>query len=64
MARNKEPQIWQTILKLVVGAAAFASFVWLALWYADNYNSETLSPPLKPKADWGIVSDSPIYSRR
>lgn len=64
MASDKEPKLWLTILKLALGAAAIAGLVWLLLWYAANYGGESMTPPLKPKADWGIVNDSPIRSNR
>jgi len=64
MARDKEPHIWLTVFKLALGAVVIAGLVWLALWYADNYSGESMTPALKPKADWGIVGDSPIRSKR
>jgi hypothetical protein len=64
MARDKEPHIWLTVLKLALGAVVIAGLVWLALWYADNYSDEGMTPPLKPKADWGIVNDSPLRGKR
>jgi hypothetical protein len=65
MASDKEPNVWLTVLKLALGAAALAGLVWAALWYLDNYgDGPPMTPPLKPKMDWGIANDSPIPSRR
>jgi hypothetical protein len=65
-ARNKEPNLWVTVLKLAAGAAALAGLVWLALWYVDTYSASKpmAPPPLKPKMDWGIANDSPIRNNR
>ncbi|WP_296511207.1 hypothetical protein [Rhodoferax sp.] len=65
MASDKEPGVWLTVLKLVLGAAALIGLVWGALWYLEKYGSgPEMNPSLKPKMDWGIANDSPIPSRR
>nr|CBA33749.1 hypothetical protein Csp_B20610 [Curvibacter putative symbiont of Hydra magnipapillata] len=65
MASDKEPNFWLIVLKLAAGAAALAGLVWLALWYSENYGTgQPLTPPLKPKMDWGIANDSPIRNNR
>jgi hypothetical protein len=65
MANDKEPKFWLLLLKLVMGAAALISVVWLALWYAESYmSSHSIAPPSAAKPDWGIVGDSPIPNNR
>nr|WP_315465758.1 hypothetical protein [uncultured Rhodoferax sp.] len=65
MANKKDPDLWPTVLKLVAGACALIGIVWAALWYVDKYGvGQTLAPPVKPTADWGIVTDSPIRNNR
>jgi hypothetical protein len=47
MASDKEPNVWLTVLKLALGAAALAGLVWAALWYLDNYGD---GPPMTPRS--------------
>ena len=74
MARrdDKEPNVWVTALKLVVGAALIIGGVGFALWMAaqgSGYSpalqqalEEVKAKSPKPTNDssWGISKDSPV----
>lgn len=63
MEKEKEPKLWVTVLKLVLGAIIFAAVVAVGLYYTAEFN--TYAPPEKPPApDWGISTDSPIRNKR
>lgn len=59
MKKDKEPNVWWTALKLILGAAAIIGGTGLLL----SYLAESQGPPPKPAPSdggWGIVNDSPI----
>ncbi|WP_294769141.1 hypothetical protein [uncultured Rhodoferax sp.] len=58
MQSNKEPRLWVTVVKLVVGLAVLIGGVGWALKYAESLQDEMPKP--QPKSGWGIFSDSPI----
>jgi hypothetical protein len=61
--KEKEPKLWVTVLKLVVGAIIFIAVVGVGLYYTAEFN--TYAPPETPPApDWGITTDSPIRNKR
>ncbi|BDT71514.1 hypothetical protein os4_10410 [Comamonadaceae bacterium OS-4] len=65
MPAKKEPKLWLTILKLVIGAVALVSLVWFSLSFLSGYTDDAPgAPTTKSKMDWGIANDSPIPSRR
>lgn len=70
---KKEPNVWVTALKLVIGAAVIVGGVGFALWMAAQ--GTTYSPALEQAkeevrskspnsanddASWGISKDSPV----
>jgi len=63
VGKEKEPKLWVTVLKLVIGAIIFIGVVGVGLYYTAEF--DTYSTPDKPAApDWGITTDSPIRNRR
>ena len=64
--KDKEPNVWVTTLKLVLGGAALIGAVGFVLWYV----SETLDmpdsviPAATPERAWGIANDNPIRPKR
>jgi len=66
MAKDEEPRIWVTVLKLVLGATVLIGGTGLALYYADemqqNEKSTSTTTPHKPS--WGIATDSPLRIAR
>jgi hypothetical protein len=63
MEKEKEPKLWVTVLKLVLGAIIFAAVVAVGLYYTAEFN--TYAPPeTSPAPDWGISTDSPIRNKR
>lgn len=63
MEKKKEPKLWVTVLKLVIGAIVFIALVGLGLYYTAKFN--TYAPEAKPPSpDWGIFTDSPIRNNR
>jgi hypothetical protein len=63
MEKEKEPKLWVTVLKLVIGAIIFAGIVALGLYYTAEFNSYA-PPAASPAPDWGISTDSPIRNKR
>ena len=70
---SKEPNIWVTALKLVIGALVIVGGVGFALWMAaqgpthspaqDQAQQEVWKESPKPPTDsssWGISKDSPV----
>lgn len=70
---EKEPNVWVTALKLVVGALVVIGGVGFALWIAaqgpahspaqDQAQQEVWQQTPKPPTDsssWGISKDSPV----
>jgi len=59
MKKDKEPNVWWTALKLIIGAAVLIGGTGLILKYAAT---EQGPPQLPPPSDggWGITNDSPI----
>jgi len=63
MEKEKQPKLWVTVLKLVIGAIIFIALIGLGLYYTAKFN--TYAPPdSAPSQDWGITTDSPIRSNR
>lgn len=62
MKKSKEPRLWLTVLKLVLGALALIGLVGLALWYAAQWEQDAPAPA--SRNSWGIVGDSPIRNQR
>lgn len=63
MKDDKEPKLWVTVLKLVIGGVIFAALIGLGLYYTAKFN--TYDPgPSKPNGSWGISKDSPIPGNR
>jgi hypothetical protein len=63
MEKEKEPKLWVTVLKLVIGAVIFIGVVGVGLYYTAEFN--TYAPPeAPPQPDWGITTDSPIRNKR
>lgn len=63
MDNDKEPKLWVTVLKLIVGALIFIALVGLGLYYTAKYKS--YAPDVAaPDNSWGITKDSPIRSNR
>jgi hypothetical protein len=63
MDDNKEPKLWVTVVKLVIGAIVLIAVVGLALYYTAKFN--TYAPAeAPPDQSWGITKDSPIRSNR
>jgi hypothetical protein len=63
MEKEKEPKLWVTVLKLVIGAIIFIGVVGVGLYYTAEF--DTYAPPDKSAApDWGIATDSPIRNKR
>jgi hypothetical protein len=63
---DEEPNIWVTVLKLLIGAIILIGGTGLALWYVDQVQ-ENAKPALGSGAGqsgWGIVGDNPLKSRR
>jgi hypothetical protein len=61
--KEKEPKLWVTVLKLVIGAIIFAGVVALGLYYTAEFNTYS-TPDTPPPTDWGISTDSPIRNKR
>jgi len=70
---EKEPNVWVTALKLVIGAIVIVGGVGFALWMAaqgpvnspaqDQAQQEVWKQSPKPPTDsssWGISKDSPV----
>lgn len=59
MKDDKEPPLWVTVVKLVIGAVILIGLIGLGLYYTAKYN--TYAPPTAPPdRSWGISKDSPI----
>jgi hypothetical protein len=63
MEKEKEPKLWVTVLKLVIGAIIFIAVVAVGLYYTAEFNSYA-PPEAPPQPDWGITTDSPIRNKR
>jgi hypothetical protein len=60
--RKKEPNVWVTAIKLVIGLIVIIWGTGAVLdYFARNYTPET---PKSGGMDWGIARDSPIPSKR
>lgn len=63
MDDDKEPDLWVTVLKVVVAVVILIVLVGLGLYYTAKFN--TYDPKgSAPDTSWGISKDSPIYPRR
>ena len=59
---DDEPPVWLTVIKLVVIATVLIGGTGLLLSYVAEKQGSPEIP--KPQNDWGILSDSPIHSKR
>lgn len=59
---NKEPKVWVTAIKLIVGLIVIIGGVGLALWYASDMDNG--GPRLPGQDQWGISHDSPLRMKR
>ncbi|APW41898.1 hypothetical protein [Rhodoferax saidenbachensis] len=62
MKRDNEPNVWLTVVKLIVGAVILIGGVGAALYYVSEHQGGLPTPPADKS--WGIASDSPINSKR
>lgn len=63
MKDDKEPKLWVTVLKLVIGGVIFAALIGVGLYYTAKFN--TYDPGAsKSDSSWGISKDSPIPGNR
>jgi len=63
---DKEPRVWVTAIKLVIGAIILIGGTGLALWYVDQMQEKEkpgLGSGVGPR-DWGIAGDNPLKNRR
>jgi len=60
MKPNNEPEVWVTVVKLIVGVVVIVGGVGLALWFALQVERNELPTPSMPSQSWGIANDSPI----
>lgn len=62
MPKQKEPKLWVTVLKLLIGLIVIIWGTGAILQWAAQFDSE---PGKRPGiSDWGISRDSPIPSKR
>ncbi len=59
---NNEPNVWVTVVKLVIGLVVIVGGVGLALWYAKDMDNGTAKLPASDP--WGISKDSPSLMKR
>ncbi|MGQ0711447.1 MAG: hypothetical protein ACT4NV_17075 [Rhodoferax sp.] len=63
--KDKEPKLWVTVLKLIVGLVVIIGGTGAILKWAAQFDSE---PPVQTGpaglSDWGISRDSPIRQKR
>jgi hypothetical protein len=59
---DDEPNVWVTVIKLVVGATILIGGVGFALWYVAKEQEGDFPPP--PDKTWGIVTDNPLKNKR
>jgi hypothetical protein len=57
-----EPEVWVTVLKLILGVVVIVGGVGLALWYAQGMDNG--EPKLPSPEPWGISKDSPVRMKR
>jgi hypothetical protein len=59
---DDEPNVWVTVIKLVVGAAILIGGVGFALWYVAKEQDGDFGPPADKS--WGIATDNPLKGKR
>lgn len=74
MKQEKEPKLWVTVVKLLLGAVALIGGVGFALWFAaqgpvhspalEAAQKQTGNTSKSSGASWGIAGDSPIRPKR
>ncbi|QDL52826.1 hypothetical protein [Rhodoferax aquaticus] len=66
MDQDDEPNVWLTVLKLVVGAVVIIGGLGLVLWWAGEHQMKNAPDPNtnSSKDAWGIVHDSPVNRKR
>lgn len=63
MDDDKKPELWVTVLKVVVAVVVLIVLVGLGLYYTAKF--DTYDPgSYAPDTSWGISKDSPIYPKR
>ena len=61
--KKKEPNVWVTAIKLVIGLIVLIWGTGAVLdYFAQNFTPE--APKAGGSMDWGIARDSPIPSKR
>jgi len=63
MDDDKEPELWVTVVKLVVVVVVLIVLIGLGLYYTAKFNTYEPEGPA-PDTSWGISKDSPIYKKR
>lgn len=63
MDDDKEPELWVTVVKLVVVVVVLIVLIGLGLYYTARFNTYEPDGPA-PDTSWGISKDSPIYKKR
>lgn len=61
MSKQKEPKLWVTVLKLLIGLIVIVWGTGALLQWAAQFDTELPKPG---GMDWGISRDSPIPSKR
>ena len=62
VGKKKEPNVWVTAIKLVIGLIVIIWGTGAVLdYFAQNFTPEA---PKSGGMDWGIARDSPIPSKR
>lgn len=61
MSKQKEPKLWMTVLKLVIGLVVIIWGTGAVLQWAAQFDTE---PSKAGITNWGIARDSPIPSKR
>lgn len=63
MSDEQEPKFWVRVVKRVLWTIVGLAVVGVLLYYTAKFN--TYEPPKSSEGiDWGIVTDSPIRSKR
>jgi len=56
---KKEPNVWWTTVKLVIGAVMLIGGTGFLLWWASEQQGQPPAPA-PSNGGWGIANDSPI----
>ena len=58
---DDEPNVWVTVIKLILGATVIIGGTGLALWYVNKNQGP---PDIPPPSSWGISQDNPLRPRK